>query len=341
MSVYTTIRCKCIVAKEYRELMAEVLENPYSNIMFEDRVINTIMEAAIRFTNYFFGGSDDFKDGDGHFTWQEPIDFKYDRVTGEWYFMTEVNHLDDEEQMFFELFVPRYIEKVEFYESYIEFIHDAYEDGKNYDVSRVVEDRHKIVTYNGDAYIHEVEACMFSDDDDTKLTYNLPEEDYWKYVESKGHMNLFKYMDNKNAKYVQYDVLQVENMIRIQDDTYYLDSTNRCKEIFGEAVVKEAWIALDVKEVFRFKRPLNAADMQKKISIMEQEEQTELLAEVERQIQYRGVGKYFKNIANYILGERGRIEVGSYPYDRKMIKELRVIFGNDKSMIIDPCGVRM
>lgn len=255
--------------------------------------------------------------------------------------MTEINHLDDEEQMFFELFVPRYIEKVEFYESYIEFIYDAYEDGRNYDVSRVVDDRHKIVTYNGDAYIHEVEACMFSDDDDTKLTYNLPEEDYWKYVESKGHMSLFKYMANENAKYVQLDEAEVEDMIRIQGDDYYLNATNRCKEIFGEAVVKEAWIALDVKEVFRLKRPLNAFNMQKKISIMEQEEQTGLLVEVERQIRCVGIGKYFKNIANYILGERGRIEVGTHPYNRKMIKEVVVTFCNNTRMVIDYYGIRM
>lgn len=341
MSVYTTIRCKCIVAKEYRELMIEVLETPYSNIMFEDRVINTIMQSANRFTNYFFGGSDDFEDGDGHFTWQEPIDFKYDRVSGEWHFVTEVNHLNAEEEMFFKLFVPRYIEKIEFYESYIEFIYDDYEEGKNYDVHRVVDDTYRIVTYNRDTYICEVEDCMFGLDNDTKITYNLSEEAYWEYVESKEHMSLFKYMDNENAKYVQYDEAEVKDMIRVQGEDYYMNAANRCKEIFGEAVVKEAWIALDLKEVFKFKRPLNATDMRKKISIMKQEEQIDLLAEVQRQIQYSGVGQYFKNIANYLLGERGRIEVGSCPYNRKMIKELRITFCNNKSIVIDPCGVRM
>lgn len=148
-------------------------------------------------------------------------------------------------------------------------------------------------------------------------------------------------MANENTKYVQYDAGEVQSMIWVHDDVYYLDAISRCKEIFGEAVVNESWIALDLKEVFRFKRLLNQKDMEKKRDILKEGNEVELLAQIECQIQDSGTGRYFKNIANYLLGERGGIEVGTHPYNRKMIKEVVVAFWNNKSMVINPCGVRI
>lgn len=46
--------------------------------------------------------------------------------------------------------------------------------------------------------------------------------------------------------------------------------------------------------------------MEKKRDVLKEGNEVELLAQIECQIQDSGTGRYFKNIANYLLGERGQ-----------------------------------
>ena len=324
MGIYTTIRCKCTIVQRYRPLIAEIIEHPYKNIMFGDRVINRIMGRACRFKNYFYTGFDEICD----FEWQEPISFKYDIKTGEWHFVKKINHVYEEEEVFFQLFATRYIEKIEFYESYSEFIFEDYDMGVDYKVHRVIDDKHKTITYNRNQIIDESEDDDFTFNNDTKVICNLTDELYWEYIKHMGDAELFEHLTTTDAEYMQYSEDEAGNMIIIDEDKYYLDVTKVCKEICGEVVVKKAMIELDIKEVFKFKRPLNAKDEQERERMLANAEEFELLAYVKEQIITRGIGGYFKNIVNYLLREKGIITA------IEMIKKFTITFINNKEMVI-------
>lgn len=117
MSYYTTIRCKCIVKQEYRELVADTIALISHKLDrdIKDQYLKKILNDGSRFYHYFYNKN----------KWYEKIEedemiYSFSVDTGVWQFHVAISNEVDEIEEFLVRFSPRYLEKIDYLEIYDE-----------------------------------------------------------------------------------------------------------------------------------------------------------------------------------------------------------------------------
>lgn len=130
MSYYTTVRCKCLVKAEYRQLLAGIINKMPTQISeTKNSYIRQILTNGSRFGCFF----QDNISGWQEVISEEPIPYFFCPITGEWHFHITINQQFDEIEEFLVRFNPRFLQRVYFLEIYDEnsinhFLQERWDD---------------------------------------------------------------------------------------------------------------------------------------------------------------------------------------------------------------------
>lgn len=117
MSYYTTIRCKCIVKQEYRQLIADIITKiPTQIAEINNDYIRQLLMNGSRFGCFF----QDNMNGWHEAIAEDPVAYLFDVESGEWHFHVSINKESDEIEEFLVRFNPRFLESIYFLEIYDE-----------------------------------------------------------------------------------------------------------------------------------------------------------------------------------------------------------------------------
>lgn len=126
MSMYTDVRCKCVVKEEYRTLIGDILKGKTSSHFLKEYEYIQRLLKSTRFGAFF--------NTDNSSPMEEinevAIPFLYDVQTGEWHFHTSINKEYDEVEKFLVYFNSKFLKKIFFFETYDEYSVDDFLDKK-------------------------------------------------------------------------------------------------------------------------------------------------------------------------------------------------------------------